>query len=120
MATQDKKIPKKVKVKKRPQAEEKPAKNEVLDDPEAQGDQQKSSAKKKVKLKTKNGEKSTPKLKKVVDSDKDIDERILGLTLEPEISPERDLKPEVIEERDKRIYYLTGIGTQHRAHRVAH
>ena len=78
----------------------------------------KLNLKKKKIVKSKPAEKPGLKLKKTVDTEKKIDERVIDVNFEEKLPTLESIKPEAIRERDERINYLTGIGTQHPVHEM--
>jgi len=78
----------------------------------------KASPKKKLKVKVKSEEKSTAKVKKVVSSEKTIDERTIDVAFEAKVKEPDENKPEQTETRDERFNYMTGVGTQHPVHEM--
>lgn len=123
MATPTNKAPKKVKRKKSIQ-DNTDSKKEKLDS-ESIGSTKivkkpkvKPEKKKKVKLKPKAEEKNNKKKKKPKIAEKAIDERVIDIRFEGDIKTGEPETPEAVEERDERINYLTGIGTQHPVHEL--
>ena len=73
---------------------------------------------KKVKRKIKTSERDNLKTKKKVVEEKTIDERVVGISFDSDLPMVESTKVEPAKERDERISYLTGVGTQHPVHEM--
>ncbi len=76
----------------------------------------------KLKRKVRSGDRSqiNDKLKRSVEpgKEKTMDERLLDVSIDPDMQNLNSSKPDVVEKRDERINYLTGKGTQHPVHEM--
>lgn len=124
MAVQNNKPEKKVKKKKAPINEVKSPMEKKVEKKKSTNSNEKPVVKKKLKRKPKSEvlvENNNEKQKQPIstgESDKIVDERTLGVSLETELKENQTIKPESTLVRDERINYLTGKGKSHPVHEL--
>jgi len=118
MAAEGQKLTKKIKVKKSTGNELKENQDSELEKDVLKDSKEKAVLKKKLKVKPKEEDRFEVKPKSSKNSGKIVDERLIGVSLEPGQKIDVEKKTETGQMGDERISYLTGKGKPHPVHEL--